>query len=143
MYYLTAEAAFDSAHFLADYEGKCANLHGHRWRLVAKIYGEKLKQVGSQAGMLVDFSDLKRAMRDLAEGMDHCLIYQKGTLRLETLDAFEVEGFAVVSVPFRPTAENLAKHFFDEMEGLGFPMAAMTVYETPDNCATYEKGAEA
>ena len=139
MYYLTAEAAFDSAHFLADYEGKCANLHGHRWRIVAKVSGARLQEFGDKEGMVLDFSDLKRELRGLADGMDHCLIYQKGTLRMETLDAFEMEGFEVAAVPFRPTAENLAKHFYDEMAAMGLPICAMSVYETPDNCATFEK----
>ena len=31
MYILKTSASFDSAHFLAGYTGKCANLHGHRW----------------------------------------------------------------------------------------------------------------
>ena len=33
MYQLKAKAAFDSAHFLSGYKGKCANLHGHRWTI--------------------------------------------------------------------------------------------------------------
>ena len=37
MYGLQAEAHFDGAHFLTDYYGKCENLHGHRWRVVATI----------------------------------------------------------------------------------------------------------
>ena len=37
MYCLQTEAAFDSAHFLTDYYGKCENLHGHRWRVVVTI----------------------------------------------------------------------------------------------------------
>jgi 7-carboxy-7-deazaguanine synthase len=34
------EQSFNSAHFLAGYQGKCANIHGHRWR------GEPLIQEG-------------------------------------------------------------------------------------------------
>ena len=33
MFGLKTEGAFDSAHFLTDYYGKCENLHGHRWRV--------------------------------------------------------------------------------------------------------------
>lgn len=140
MYYLTAEAAFDSAHFLNGYEGKCANLHGHRWRVVAKVGGEKLQESGEKVGMLLDFSDLKRELRALAETLDHKLIVEKYSLQLSTMDAMEAEGFEVVELPFRPTAENLARHLYQEMEKLGFPMVSMTVYETPDNCAVYEEG---
>lgn len=139
MYYLTAEAAFDSAHVLSGYEGKCANLHGHRWRVVAKVAGESLQPAGNQAGMLIDFADLKRELRALAEELDHRLLIERGTLQLSTMDAFEEEGFEVVSLPFRPTAENLAHYLFQRMQALAFPICAMTVYETPDNCATYEE----
>ena len=139
MYYLTAEAAFDSAHFLFGHQGKCANLHGHRWRIVAKIAGDTLHSEGEKTGMLIDFSDLKREVHALADTLDHRLIIENGTLHLETMDALENEGFEVVSLPFRPTAENLAKYLFDSMKELGFPLHSMTVYETPDNCAIYEE----
>ena len=41
MYTLISEASFDSAHFLAQYEGKCRNIHGHRWTIKVEIYGER------------------------------------------------------------------------------------------------------
>lgn len=37
MYYLKTEQSFDSAHFLAGYNGKCRNIHGHEWRVVIEI----------------------------------------------------------------------------------------------------------
>jgi len=37
MYQLTTEHSFDSAHFLAGYDGKCGNLHGHRWRVLLTV----------------------------------------------------------------------------------------------------------
>lgn len=138
MYYLTAEAAFDSAHFLFGHKGKCSNLHGHRWRMIAKIAGESLQDNIESAGMLMDFSDLKREVRTLAENMDHRLLIEQGTLQQETLNALEKEGFEVITLPFRPTAENLSKYLFDSLKEIGFPMYSMTVYETPDNCAVYE-----
>ena len=42
MYYITTETSFDAAHFLKDYEGKCKNIHGHRWRVVIKIQSKEL-----------------------------------------------------------------------------------------------------
>lgn len=139
MYYLTAESSFDSAHFLFGHSGKCANLHGHRWRIMAKISGERLQDSGDKAGMLIDFSDFKRELHTLADSLDHRLLIETGTLRLHTMDALEDEGFEIISLPFRPTAENLAKYLFDNMKELGFPVTSMTVYETPDNCALYEE----
>ncbi len=138
MYYLTAEASFDSAHFLFGHQGKCSNLHGHRWRIIAKIAGETLQDSADKSGMLIDFSDFKRELHALADTLDHALLVERGTLRLATMDALEAEGFEIITLPFRPTAENLAKYLYDCMKELSFPIQSMTVYETPDNCAAYE-----
>ena len=64
MYYLTAEASFDAAHFLSGYEGKCSNLHGHRWRVILKIKSQEIQKTGQQRGMIVDFSDIKKALKE-------------------------------------------------------------------------------
>ena len=78
MYYLKTENSFDSAHFLKGYAGKCRNLHGHRWRVVVEIAADQLKDEGQTRGMLVDFSDLKNALKDICDDFDHSLIYEKG-----------------------------------------------------------------
>ena len=140
MYLLRTEAAFDSAHFLKGYEGKCANLHGHRWRMVVEVGGEQLQEEGDQKGMLVDFSDLKAAVRTLADSLDHRLLIEDSSLKPETISALVGEGFTLLSLPFRPTAENLARYVYKEIQSLGFPLKAVTVYETPDNCAVYQEG---
>ena len=44
MYTIKTEASFDSAHFLKGYQGKCSNLHGHRWRVVVEVQSEELKE---------------------------------------------------------------------------------------------------
>ena len=46
MYGLKTESSFDAAHFLTDYHGKCENLHGHRWRVVAYLEQEELQTQG-------------------------------------------------------------------------------------------------
>lgn len=50
MYILKTEAAFDSAHFLHGYNGKCSNIHGHRWIIEAEICSEKLIEEGQTRG---------------------------------------------------------------------------------------------
>ena len=138
MYYLKTSAAFDSAHFLAGYEGKCSNIHGHRWTVEVKIRGEELQSSGTKRGMLIDFGDLKKAVRGLADSFDHALIYETGSLRRSTLAALNEEGFRLIEVGFRPTAENFARHFFELLSQQGLVPCSVTVYETPENCAAYE-----
>lgn len=64
--------------------------------------------------MLVDFGDLKKDLRELADSMDHTLIYEENTLRPKTLEALDEEGFHLVKVPFRPTAENFSEYFSEK-----------------------------
>lgn len=139
MYILKTSAAFDSAHFLAGYQGKCANLHGHHWMIEVEAGQELLQQQGEKRGMVIDFGDLKHIVRSLADEFDHALIYEENTLRPETVAALNAEQFRQIVLPFRPTAENFAKYFFVRLTDTGLPVKRVTVYETPDNCASYEE----
>lgn len=138
MYCLKCSAAFDSAHFLSGYNGKCANLHGHHWVIEALLAAPELQNEGEKRGMLIDFGDFKHSLRAIADSFDHALIYEDGTLRPATIEAMNEEGFRIIPVPFRPTAENFARHFCTLLKGEGLPVRSVTVYETPDNCAVYE-----
>ena len=138
MYRLKCSAAFDSAHFLSGYNGKCANIHGHRWVIEAVFSSPVLQQEGMQRGMLIDFGDIKASLRSLADSFDHALIYETGSLRSSTVAALNDVSFNLIEVPFRPTAENFAEFFYGSLCGMGLPVSSVTVYETPDNCAVYE-----
>lgn len=138
MYELKTFASFDSAHFLAGYHGKCANLHGHHWKIEVVAGCETLQKEGVQRDMILDFADMKQALRNLAESYDHALIYEEGSLQLATVEALLAEGFRLIAVPFRPTAEQFAKCFYEKLQNKGFPVLRVIVYETPDNCAGYE-----
>ena len=138
MYLLKTAATFDSAHFLSGYNGKCANIHGHTWKLEVAISSQELKETGEKRGMIIDFSDFKKAVRKLASRFDHTLIYEKGSLKDGTVAALSAEGFKLTEVPFRPTAENFAEHFY-RLLAESLPVKSVSVYETPDNCAVYEE----
>lgn len=139
MYFLKAEFSFDSAHFLYGYEGKCSNIHGHTWRVEVTVKSDLLQNSRQQKGMIMDFSDLKKTLAVIAERYDHALIFEKNTLKQDTKDCLKRDGFRLVELPFRPTAENLARHFFMEVKESGCTPHNVTVYETPNNCAMYEE----
>lgn len=139
MYSLISEASFDSAHFLAQYEGKCRNIHGHRWIVKVEIFGEKLQENGSKREMLIDFGELKSELKKLVDFYDHSLIIEKNTMREITLNALKEDGFRIIEVEFRPTAENFAKNFYDYFIEKGFSVKSISVYETPNNCAIYSE----
>ena len=135
MYQLTTHASFDSAHFLSGYEGKCRNLHGHRWKLEVTVSSEELVREGQIRGMIVDFGELKKDVKNLADEFDHCLIIEKGTLKEKTMEVLTEEEFKIIQVDFRPTAENFARYFYERMQKAGYKVSLVKVYETPNNMA--------
>ena len=131
MYILSTESSFDAAHFLTNYEGKCKNIHGHRWRVVLEIEGEP------KNGMLVDFGVLKKDLREACDYFDHTFIVEDGSLKKELFDMLN-EQFVLRIVPFRTTAENFSKYFFDLLNKK-YNVLSVSVYETPNNKAEYRR----
>lgn len=120
MYTLHSEASFDSAHFLKDYQGKCRNIHGHRWKVRIEISAEHLQKEGSCRGMLFDFSEIKTELRKITEYFDHALIIEKNSLKKSLLNALQEEQFRIIEVEFRPTAEHFAKFFYEHFQKKAF-----------------------
>ena len=136
MYFLKTEQSFDSAHFLKGYQGKCANIHGHRWRVVVTIKSDTLLDDMQSNGMVIDFGDLKNDLKKIVDDLDHSLIIEENSLSSTIYDALINEEFRIISVPFRPTAENLAKYIYDLLKDK-YQVDNIDVYETPNNCASY------
>lgn len=121
MYEISSRAAFEAAHFIAGYDGKCARLHGHNWTVEAVVRGEKLDELG----MLIDFKILKAELNKILDDFDHRF--------LNELETFATEN---------PTAENLARIIFQrlatsEIFSASTKLFAVKVYETPNSCVTY------
>ncbi|MCR5564651.1 MAG: 6-carboxytetrahydropterin synthase QueD [Gammaproteobacteria bacterium] len=131
MYVLTSESSFDAAHFLSNYEGKCANIHGHRWRVLASIKGE------TNNGMVVDFNVLKKDLKELCDYFDHSFIVEEGSLESNLVSQLQ-EKFLLRIVPFRTTAENFAKYFYDKLSEK-YDTESVEIYETPTNSCRYSR----
>jgi len=139
LYILKTEASFDSAHFLSGYDGKCRNIHGHRWRVIAEIFSDTLVESGQERGMIVDFSKFKEALKTEADELDHSLIIEKDSLPDELFNMLCENGFRLITLEFRPTAENLAAYFYKKLSEKNFRLKEISVYETPNNCAVYSE----
>lgn len=137
MYTLKTQGSFDSAHFLSGYVGKCSNIHGHRWQVEIQVSSQRLCEDIQNRGMVVDFGRLKDDLGVIISQLDHTFIIEKGTLKDTTVDALHSEGFSIVELNFRPTAENFARYFYEQMSEKGYNVYLATVYETPNNCASY------
>ena len=123
MYEVTVEAEFSSGHYLRNYRGKCENPHGHNYKVRVTLRGSEL----DKAGLLLDFKQLKQVMRPVIEYLDHHMIN-------------DLAPFTEIN----PSAENLARYFFDETNRQLTEMTEgrvnvkdCTIFETSSTTATY------
>jgi 6-pyruvoyltetrahydropterin/6-carboxytetrahydropterin synthase len=123
MFEVTVQADFSSGHYLRNYRGKCENPHGHNYRVLVTLVGEEL----DETGLLLDFKLLKQILRPTVDYLDHRMIN-------------ELEPF----ITLNPSAENLAKYFFDQTNAELHMMTTgrvrvkdCTVYETDTSFARY------
>ena len=125
MFQVSVEETFSSGHALRGYKGKCENPHGHNYRVQVTLEGPQLDHIG----LLVDFTHLKEVMRAIIKRLDHQFIN-------------DLEPFTTVN----PSAENMAKYFYDEVSGnlKGLPAGAhvsdVIVWETDTAMAKYRPG---
>ncbi len=138
MYVIKVEHSFDSAHFLSGYSGKCSNIHGHRWKVEVEVFNQELVKDGQNKGMVIDFAYLKNDLKETLDYYDHSFIIEAGSLKKSTLECLLDEGFRILEVEFRPTAENFSCFFYNIMQRKGYQVRRVTVYETPTNSASYE-----
>ena len=143
-YILTSEYDFAAAHYLKGHQGKCKNLHGHNYLVKIEVGAEELQETGSSRAMVVDFYDIKQEFRALLDSLDHATHLENDKFPEPThsyvdvvIDDIVIEQSHIVWLPFRPTAENYAKFIFDHLVNKGFPVYAITVYETPINACRY------
>lgn len=129
---VTKECRFDAAHLLTNHKGQCKNLHGHTYRVLVKVEGD------GSGDMVMDFKDLKECIGSvIIERFDHAFIYNtQSQAESEIAEVIARHGMKLIGLPFRSTAENLARYFFQEISAK-VRVAAVQVYETPDSCAEY------
>ena len=128
MFEVSVEETFAAGHALRGYRGKCENVHGHNYKVQVTLEGPALSSIG----LLCDFKDLKEAIQCTVRKLDHKFMN-------------EIAPFDVVN----PSAENLAKYFYEEITRLlaggipegnpGAPCAVkrVTVWETDTTTASY------
>ena len=132
---VTKTVKFDAAHILTNHQGLCKNLHGHTYRVDVSV----AQADGAGGDMVIDFKDLKRiASEVVCERFDHAFIHNTDSPgESEIAAVVEKNGMRVVPIPFRSTAENLAKLFFGELKVHIPGLFSVKVWETVDSCAEY------
>lgn len=117
---LTVRTEFCAAHALRHYQGKCERLHGHNYGVELTVQGSTLHQ---DTELLMDFSDLKQALRQVLDPLDHHYLN-------------EVPPFDRIN----PSAENLSRYLWCKLrERLPqeVTLSAVTVSEKGIQSATY------
>ena len=168
---VTRRIAIDAGHRIMTHGSKCRHLHGHRYQIEATAEAKTLRDHGEQTGMVIDFSFLKDEMlAEIDSPCDHGFIAccdDADLLRLFAPEGSDPDiwqtalrhearsqGFAIPEpcklgaklyvIPGQPTAETLARHWFERLaprvvarsDGLA-TLTAVTVRETPNCRAEY------
>jgi 6-pyruvoyltetrahydropterin/6-carboxytetrahydropterin synthase len=125
MFEVTVEDSFAAGHYLRNYKGKCENPHGHNYKVRVTLAGKEL----DKAGLLLDFKDLREVMKFVIDRLDHQMIN-------------DIEPFTTLN----PSAENLAKYFYDEanvslkrVTNGRVHVKNVTIFETDSTTATYSE----
>ena len=121
MFEISVEDSFAAGHALRGYRGKCENPHGHNYKVRITLAGEELDGIG----LLYDFKDLKQAMNQIVDRLDHQFLN-------------DIEPFRQLN----PSAENMARYIYEKVSaGLqkreGVRVDAVKLWETDTASATY------
>ena len=121
MFEVSVEQTFAAGHALRNYRGKCENVHGHNYRVLVTLQGQELDSIG----LLVDFVEVKKLIHQVVDRLDHQFI--------NDLTPFD---------QINPSAENMAKYFYDEISrgiaGEGaVRVSEVQIWETDTASATY------
>ena len=132
---VTKSVKFDAAHILTNHQGLCKNLHGHTYRVDVSV----TQPDDDPRDMVIDFKDLKSvATSIICDRFDHAFIYSTASEgESEIASVVEKHGMRTVALPFRSTAENLARYFFGELKPLIPGLTCVKVWETADSCAEF------
>jgi 6-pyruvoyltetrahydropterin/6-carboxytetrahydropterin synthase len=121
MFELKVVTYFAAAHQLKMVAKKCENLHGHNWKIEVCVAGENL----NDAGILMDFGELKQNVSEIMTTLDHKY--------LNELDYFDDSN--------PPSSEIIAKYIATSLQttlkDLNIKVTSVTAWESENACATY------
>ena len=133
MYKVTKELAFCYGHRLMQYEGKCRVPHGHNAKVAIDLASEML----DPRGMVIDFTDIKRAIQGWIDStLDHRMLLRKDDPLAKWLQEMGEPCFLMDQ---NPTAEAIAELIFERVAAEGFPVTEVRMWETSDSFATYRR----
>ena len=120
MYEVSIRKHFDAAHYLRGYQGKCENIHGHRYEVVVSVRTEQTDDIG----LAYDFGVLKKQLAEILGRLDHKCVN-------------DVPPFDEINA----SAENIASTICQELQTTfketNVQVHSVQVFESPDSAVTY------
>ena len=138
---ITKEFKFEMAHALHGYDGLCANIHGHSYRLWVTVRGDVKKEpTHTKDGMVIDFIDIKSLIKPIIiKKYDHSLVLNANSPHANLdLSAFD----KVYYLPYQPTSENLVTDFANSIISLlpeNVELLKVVLSETVSSFAEWNK----
>ena len=123
------EVQIDTSHRLLHYQGKCANLHGHRWKIEVWMEGEP----DPATQIVIDYSMIKR----IVDKYDHQIILNQDDPMVPRIREFH----PVITTPGDPTSELIASIIRNDLYtacrelGIKATVPKIRVWESPTSCA--------
>ncbi|OYQ43290.1 6-pyruvoyl trahydropterin synthase family protein [Flavobacterium aurantiibacter] len=110
---ITKQFNFETGHALYGYDGKCKNVHGHSYKLSVTVIGVPIADPNNvKFGMVIDFSDLKRIVKEeIVDQFDHATVFNKNTPHVELAAELIQRQHHVLLVDYQPTSENMVIDF--------------------------------
>jgi len=114
---ITKAYKFDMAHALPGHDGLCKNIHGHSYELLVTLIGEPIDDIHSpKNGMVIDFKDLKRIIKDLiVDELDHSLVLRSDSPP-SLLKEMKSNFNRIILVDYQPTSENMIIDFANRIQ---------------------------
>jgi len=134
----------DIGHRVMHHNGKCANLHGHRY--VFKVHFKMTRVVPREEGMLLDFGVAKSIVKNIVDEWDHGLLLNEQDPLLTLMRGVNFPGQKqekIFAWEGDPTAENIGRDLEQELTlqlklaHLPVEVVAVEVAETPTYTATW------
>jgi 6-pyruvoyltetrahydropterin/6-carboxytetrahydropterin synthase len=115
---ITKQFSFETGHALYGYDGKCKNVHGHSYKLSVTVIGTPISDnTNVKYGMVIDFSDLKKIVREeIVDLFDHATVFNQNTPHVELAKELKNRGHHVILVDYQPTSENMVVDFSNKIK---------------------------
>lgn len=120
MFELSVKSTFSAAHQILDYNGNCANLHGHNWELTVWLRSGKVNRLG----ICMDYREIKKVIDKAVSDLDHIVL----------------NNHPVFS-EINPTSETLARYLYhllrEEFAADPVQVAKVSIAENSDFSVSY------